>query len=93
VHEVAWLGFGRRVPRVSTKHSTDEWFGWLPRAVERMALRGAADVLAVSDAAARAKSYLGRQGMLPAVIESPPSVAVPTRRRRSFSGTVRRSCL
>jgi len=72
----AWLGFGRRVPRVSTKHSTDEWFGWLPRAVERMALRGAADVLAVSDAAARAKSYLGRQGMLPAVIESPPSVAV-----------------
>ena len=72
----AWLGFGRRVPRLSTKHSTDRWMWWLPKLFERLALAGTHEVLAVGDAVAWAKSYLGRPGMLPPVIESPPSVDI-----------------
>ncbi|MFH1502691.1 MAG: glycosyltransferase [Candidatus Eisenbacteria bacterium] len=74
----AWLGFGRRVLRVSTKHSVDRWMRGHHRLLERLALAGARDVLAVSDDAARSKSYLGPAGMLPPVVPSPPAVQPAT---------------
>ena len=70
----AWLGFGRRVPRVSTELSVDGWVGPASREVERLALRGATEVVAVSNGVACAKSYLGPSGALPLVLESPAAV-------------------
>ncbi|MBM3306809.1 MAG: glycosyltransferase [Candidatus Eisenbacteria bacterium] len=70
----AFLGFRGRAPVVSTKHGVDEAFPWWGRLVEWLVLRRACAVLAVSDAVAEAKSYLGRCGALPEVIESPPTV-------------------
>lgn len=71
----AHAGFGCRVPRLSTKHGVDPHFTAPVRLLERHVLKGAR-VLAVSDAVARAKSYLSAWGLLPAVLESPPCVPV-----------------
>lgn len=70
----AFLGFRRRVPIVSTKHGVDEDLPWWGRLVEWFVLRRAEAVFAVSDAVAEAKSPLGRDGALPEVVESPPTV-------------------
>jgi glycosyltransferase involved in cell wall biosynthesis/GT2 family glycosyltransferase len=70
----ARLGFAGLVPRISTKHSVDVWMRAHHRVVESWALRGAADVLAVSDETSCAKSHLGAVGMLPPVVPAPSTV-------------------
>ncbi len=75
----AYFGFRGRVPWVSTKHSVDVWMTAIPRAVERFVLRRAQLVLAVSGAVVAAKAYLGRYGMLPVVVQSPPTVPLAER--------------
>jgi glycosyltransferase involved in cell wall biosynthesis/GT2 family glycosyltransferase len=70
----AFLGFRRRVPIISTKHGVNEDMPWWGRLAEWFVLRRARAVFAVSDAAAAAKSYLGRDGALPEVVESPATV-------------------
>ncbi len=90
----AHLGFGRRVPRISTKHNIGALFGAHVRLLERIVLRGVT-VLAVGDAVARAKAYLGPWGVLPAVLESPPSVPVAKEQAPFFveGGPVRLSAV
>jgi glycosyltransferase involved in cell wall biosynthesis/GT2 family glycosyltransferase len=72
----AYFGFRRRVPWVSTKHSVDLWMTAISRAAERFALRRVQLVLAVSGGVAGAKAYLGRRGVLPVVVQSPPTVSL-----------------
>ncbi len=70
----AYFSFRGRVPWVSTKHSVDLWMTAISRTAERFALRRVQLVLAVSGAVAGAKAYLGRRGVLPVVVQSPPTV-------------------
>jgi glycosyltransferase involved in cell wall biosynthesis len=69
----AYIGFGGRVPRLSTKHNVDPKFTRAVKLLERHILKGV-PVLAVSDAVALAKSHLCSWGMRPPVLQSPPSV-------------------
>ncbi len=71
----AHIGFGGRVPRLSTKHNVDPKFTRATELLERHILKGV-PVLAVSDAVALAKSHLCSWGMRPPVLQSPPSVPV-----------------
>ncbi|MCK5597092.1 MAG: glycosyltransferase, partial [Candidatus Eisenbacteria sp.] len=71
----AYIGFGGRVPRLSTKHNVDPKFTRATELLERHILKGV-PVLAVSDAVALAKSHLCSWGMRPPVLQSPPSVPV-----------------
>jgi glycosyltransferase involved in cell wall biosynthesis len=73
----AFVGFRRRAPWISTKHSTDMWMSQLARLAERFVLRGASEILAVSDTVARAKSYLAKRGILPIVVPNPAPVRIP----------------
>jgi glycosyltransferase involved in cell wall biosynthesis len=71
----ARLGFPR-TPWISTKPSVDLSMPGAIRALERLVHLRTDLVVAVGDAVARAKRHLSRDGMLPAVIEIPPGVAV-----------------
>jgi len=72
----AFVGFGRRVPRIAAKVSVDLWMNPALKLLDRLALQGVRRVYCVSDAVARAKSHLGRDGMLPAVIPNPPMIPI-----------------
>ena len=72
----ALIGFGGRVPRVVTKVSVDRWMSPLVRLLDWAALRGAGLIYCVGDEVARVTSYLGRSGMLPAVIPNPPMIPI-----------------
>ncbi len=72
----AWVAFRARVPRIAAKVSVDTRLSAAGRALERFVLRGADVVYAVGDEIARAKSYLGRGGMLPPVIQNPPMIPI-----------------
>lgn len=71
----AYVGFRGRAARLSTKHNVDPLFTPAVKLFERYVLRGV-DVLAVSDAVASAKAHLCPAGMLPPVLQSPPSVPI-----------------
>ena len=71
----AYVGFRDRAVRLSTKHNVDPLFTPQVKLFERYILRGV-QVLAVSDAVASAKSHLCSSGMLPPVLQSPPSVPI-----------------
>jgi len=80
----AFLGFRGRAPIVATKHGVDEDRPWWGRLTEWFVLRRARAVFAVSDAAAAAKSFLGRDGALPEVVESPATVPFADRPAARF---------
>ena len=71
----AYVGFRGRAARLSTKHNVDPLFTPAVKLFERYILKGV-DVLAVSDAVASAKAHLCPAGMLPPVLQSPPSVPI-----------------
>ncbi len=91
----AFVGFGRRVPRVSVKVSVDTWMTWPLRLLERVALSRARVVYCIGDAVADVKSHLGRRGLLPPVIPNPVMIPVADEAPRSFpeSGPIRLACL
>ena len=91
----AFVGFGRRVPRVSVKVSVDTWMTWPLRLLERVALSRARAVYCIGDAVADVKSHLGRRGLLPPVIPNPVMIPVADEVPRSFpeDGPIRLVCL
>lgn len=70
------LGRHGNTPWVSTKHGVDLWMSPLLRFLEKITLRKCNRILAVSDAVATAKQHIGFGGVLPAVVQSPPSVTI-----------------
>ena len=80
----AWAGFRGRVPWISAKVSIDTWMSPPVRLLERLVVRRADVVYAVADEVARAKSHLGRLGMLPLVITNPPMIPFSDDEPRGF---------